>query len=373
MNIIIAPDKFKGSLTSFETCQVIADGFKQADSSAALSLFPVADGGDGFAQVMKYYLGTDTVECKTVDPLERNNNASYQWNATKQIAIIEMAIASGLILLKDDERNPLKTSTYGTGLLINDAITKGAKQIVLGLGGSATNDAGTGILSALGFKFIDANDKALHARGENLLLIKRVIPPQVLPEVAFEIACDVQNTLYGPNGAAYVYARQKGANDEAIKQLDDGLRNFATILKQQTDLDVAVIPGAGAAGGIAAGLMAFFNVQLKSGIDIVLEASGLKNKIAGADLLVTGEGTIDEQTLSGKVVSELALLGYQHNVPVAAFCGTSELNSSLINKLGVQYLTTLVSASVTKREAIDNARQILRDKARDFLKQLIAK
>ena len=373
MRVIIAPDKFKGSLTSFEVCQIIAEGFKQADSSATLSLFPMADGGDGFAQVMKYYLGTDTVDCKSVDPLERKINGSYEWNPAKHIAIIEMAVASGLTLLRAEERNPLKTSTYGTGLIIKDAIAKGAKQILLGLGGSATNDAGTGILSALGFKFIDANDKALHACGENLLIIERVISPQVLPDVSFQIACDVQNTLYGPNGAAYVYARQKGANDEAIKQLDDGLKNFATILKQQTDHDVADIAGGGAAGGIAAGLMPFFKVELESGVHMVIDASGVKNKIAGADLLVTGEGKIDEQTLSGKVVSELAQLGSHLNIPVAAFCGTSELNNSLINKLGVQYLDTLVSPLVTKQEAISNARQMLRHKARDFFKRFMVK
>jgi glycerate kinase len=373
MNIIIAPDKFKGSLTSFEVCQIIAEGFRQASASAGLSLFPMADGGDGFAQVMKHYLGTATVDCKTVDPLERKINGSYEWNAKKQIAIIELAVASGLTLLRDDERNPLKTSTYGTGLLMKDAIAKGAKQIVLGLGGSATNDAGTGLLSAMGFKFIDANDKALNACGENLSIIKRVIPPQGLPNVIFEIACDVQNNLYGPNGAAYVYARQKGANDEEIRQLDNGLKSFATILKQQTDHDVADIPGAGAAGGIAAGLMAFFNVQLKSGVHVVLDASGVRSKIAGVDLLVTGEGKIDLQTLSGKVVREVAFLGSSHNIPVAAFCGTAELSNSSINKLGLQFLETLVSSSVTMEEAINNPRQILTDKAREFLKKFIAK
>jgi glycerate 2-kinase len=373
MNIIIAPDKFKGSLTSFEACQIIAEGFKQADSNAALLLFPMADGGDGFAQVMKYYLGTDTVDCKTIDPLERKIDGSYEWNATRKIAIIEMAVASGLILLNEEERDPLKTSTHGTGLLIKDAIAKGATHVVLGLGGSATNDAGTGILSALGFKFIDANDKKLHACGENLLNIKRVIPPPELPKVTFEIACDVQNTLYGPNGAAYVYARQKGANDETIKQLDDGLKNFATILKQQTNRDVADIPGAGAAGGIAAGLLAFFNIQLKSGVHMVIDASGVKNRIAGADLLVTGEGKIDEQTLSGKVVSELASLASRHNVPVAAFCGTAELNQSFANKLDLQFVEMLVSPSVTREEAINNARRVLSNKATDFFKQFIAK
>ena len=373
MNIIIAPDKFKGSLTSFEACEIIAQAFKQVDSSVELSLFPMADGGDGFAQVMKHYRDTDTVDCETVDPLERKINASYQWNATKQIAIIEMAVASGLTLLKDEERDPLRTSTFGTGLLIKDAIKKGARQIILGLGGSATNDAGTGILSSLGFQFNDANNKSLKACGENLLNIETIIPPQVIPDITFAIACDVQNSLYGPKGAAYVYARQKGANDEAIKLLDDGLKHFAAILEQQTGHDVADIPGAGAAGGIAAGLMAFFNVQLKSGVHMVIDASGIKSRIAGADLLATGEGKIDEQTLSGKVVSELASLALRYNIPVAAFCGTVELNNSQASKLGLRFVETLVSSSVTKEEAINNARQILADKAREFLKKFIAK
>jgi glycerate kinase len=373
MNIVIAPDKFKGSLTSFEACESIAEGFKQADPTAALSSFPMADGGDGFAEVMKHYLGTHTVECKTVDPLERKISASYEWNPTTKIAIIEMAVASGLILLKGAERNPLKTSTLGTGVLIRDAIEKAAKQIVLGLGGSATNDAGTGILSALGFQFVDSNDRALKACGENLVNIKRIIPPRAIPDVMFEIACDVQNTLYGPKGAAYVYARQKGANDETIRQLDDGLKHFAAILKQQTSYDVADIPGGGAAGGIAAGLMAFLNVQLKSGVHLVIDASGVQNRILGADLLVTGEGKIDEQTLSGKVVSELASLALRHNIPVAAFCGTTELNNSLFNKLGIQFIESLVTPSVTKEEAMKGARKILTNKAMEFFKKNIVK
>jgi glycerate 2-kinase len=370
MNIVIAPDKFKGSLTTFEACQIIADGFKRAEPSVSLSLFPMADGGDGFAQVMKYYVNTDTVDCNTVDPLERNIKGSYEWNAMKQVAIIEIAVASGLVLLKEEEQNPLKTSTYGTGLLIKDAIRNGAKEIVLGLGGSATTDAGTGILSALGFQFLDANNKSLGACGESLLDIKQIIAPIAIPRVTFEIACDVQNILFGPKGAAHVYGRQKGADDGAIKLLDDGLKHFAEILQQHTGHDVADIPGAGAAGGIAAGLMGFFKVQLKSGVQMIIEVSGIKNKMARVDLVVTGEGKIDRQTLSGKVVSELARLASSHNIPVAAFCGTSELNNSQIKKLGVQYLETLMSPTVTKQEAINNARQILQDKARDFLESL---
>jgi glycerate kinase len=373
MKIIIAPDKFKGSLTSFEVCHAIKDGIKQADQKAEIFLFPMADGGDGFAEVMKYYLQTDTIDCTTVDPLGRSISASYQWNPKAKVAIIEMAVASGLVLLKQEERNPLKTSTYGTGLLIKDAIDKGAKKIILGLGGSATNDAGTGILSALGFRFKNANDKLLEACGENLLQIKKIIPPSFVPDIKFEIACDVQNVLYGPQGAAYVYGPQKGADANAVELLDEGLKHFAGILKKQTGEDVADLPGTGAAGGIAAGLMNFFDVALKKGIHLIIEASGIKNKIAQAGLLITGEGKIDQQTLEGKVVSELSLLAYQHKIPAAAFCGILEADNSVIKQLGLQFIQSLTSPSVSKEEAMVHAGDLLTNKAAYFFKSHFCK
>src|SRR5450432_2223138 len=198
MKIIIAPDKFKGSLTSAEVCSCILLGIQLADKNIDVLSFPMADGGDGFAAVMQHYTQTETVQCATVDPLGRSVTASYQWNDQNNTAIIELAAASGLVLLQTPERNPMKTSSYGTGLLIKDAIAKGAEKIILGIGGSATNDAGTGILSALGFKFTDINDKVIPASGENLISVQKIIPPAVLPSVHFEIACDVDNVLYGP-------------------------------------------------------------------------------------------------------------------------------------------------------------------------------
>ena len=216
MKIIVAPDKFKGSLTSFEACRSISRGIKSANEKMVVSEFPMADGGDGFALVLKHYLKTDTINCDTVDPLGRKINASFQWHEKQKAAIIEMAVASGLVLLKEKERNPLFASSLGTGLLIKHAVDKGAKKIVLGLGGSATNDGGTGILSALGFQFADEKGDHLNASGENLLRIKKIIPPSVVAQVKFEIACDVHNVLYGPNGAAYIYAPQKGADDEQV-------------------------------------------------------------------------------------------------------------------------------------------------------------
>ncbi|HEV8081765.1 MAG TPA: glycerate kinase [Chitinophagaceae bacterium] len=209
MKIIIAPDKFKGSLTSIEVCDAIKKGIFEADNSIESLSFPMADGGDGFAEVMKYYLHTETQFVRTVDPLGRNISASYEWNKKDFFAIIELASSSGLVILKKEERNPLVTSTVGTGLLIMHAINNGANKIILGIGGSATNDAGTGILSAMGFTILDEGNNILKPSGENLLLIKKIVPPDFLPPVKIEIACDVINPLYGPEGAAYIFLHRK--------------------------------------------------------------------------------------------------------------------------------------------------------------------
>jgi glycerate kinase len=373
MKIIIAPDKFKGSLTSFEVCDAIAAGIKGVNENAETFLFPMADGGDGFSEVMKYYLQTDTIYCTTVDPLGRSIPASYQWNPKAKTAIIEMAVASGLVLLKQEERNPLKTSTYGTGLLVKNAIDKGAEKIILGLGGSATNDAGIGILAALGFKFQNLNGDFLNPIGENLVAIGKIIYPASMSSIKFVIACDVQNVLYGPQGAAYVYSPQKGADQRTVELLDGGLKHFAEVMEQQTKRKVASIPGTGAAGGIAAGLISFFNVELKKGIDLIIEASGIRNKITEANLLITGEGKIDEQTLEGKVVSELSSLAYKYKIPVAAFCGILEADESVISRLHLQFVDSLTSASLSKEDAMLHAREMLTNKASRFLKNYFYK
>jgi glycerate 2-kinase len=368
VKIIIAPDKFKGSLTSFEVCNAIATGIKAVDNTMEVQQFPMADGGDGFSSVLQYYLHTQTITCSSVDPLGRNINASYQWDDTNKMAIIEMAAASGLVLLKKEERNPLHTSTFGTGLLIVDAINKGAQKILLGLGGSATTDAGTGILAALGFCFKDEAGNTLQANGTNLLLIKKIIPPVTidLQQVVFEIACDVQNVLYGMQGASYIYARQKGADDKAIKLLDDGLKNISEVLRKTTGKDIARIPGTGAAGGIAASLLCWFNVILSKGIDIVIAASDIKSKIAGADLIITGEGKIDAQSLEGKVVSELARLAHEQKIPVMAFCGLLEASLPEIKKLQLTAAVPIVSKSISIEEAMLHAAIHLTEKTKSF-------
>jgi len=360
MKIIVAPDKFKGSLTSFEACHAIEQGILEADRNAMVQSYPMADGGDGFAAVLRYYMGTTTIECNTKDPLMRDMRGSYEWNAESKTAIVEMAVASGLVLLKQEERDPMKASTYGTGLLIKDAIDKGAKKIILGLGGSATNDAGTGILAALGFEFTDKNNNALQPGGGTLSFIDKIIPPGNLPKLSLQVACDVQNPLFGTNGAAYVYGPQKGASPAQVKELDKGLRHFASVITHQTGRNVADTPGAGAAGGIAAGLMSYFDVTLASGIQMVIEASGIREALNSADLIITGEGKIDEQSNAGKVVSMIASLAHQHKIPAIAICGTTTANEQQLKDLKLADIKSIRSLTKTDKEAMENAAELVK-------------
>lgn len=367
--VIIAPDKFKGSLSSFDICRVIADSFKKFSYQFITYPFPLSDGGDGFASVLKHYLETITIACVTKDPLERTISSSYEWDENSATAIIELASASGLALLRKQEQNPLQTSTYGTGLLIANALTKGAKKIILGIGGSATNDAGIGILAALGFVFLNKDEQSLSPVGANLSVIEKIIPPTDIPAIDFEIACDVTNTLYGINGAAAIYAPQKGAKEDEVRLLDEGLQNFAARILQQTGKDIAHIPGTGAAGGVAAGLMAFFNVSLVSGAEKIIGISQIENYVCDADLIITGEGKIDAQTGSGKVIGRVAALGKKYGVPVIAICGNNELPESIYKEIGLDAVHQIVDAT-DKEESMKFAAVFLNRKIKIMLPEL---
>ncbi len=367
MKIVVAPDKFKGSLSSFEVCEALKEGFKQFDGDIDVSSYPMADGGDGFASVLKHYLHMQTVFVETVDPLGRPINTQYEWDQQRRSAVIEMALASGLVLLKKEERNPLLASTFGTGLMIKEAISHGASRIVLGLGGSATNDAGTGILSALGFKFFDKNNNPVNPSGAALNVIKRIETPERIPDISFDIACDVQNKMYGNNGAAFIYAPQKGADAAQVKLLDEGLRNFAEVIKNHTGREVSAILGSGAAGGIAAGLLPYFNVSMKKGIEMIVDAGRIKDALPGAQLLVTGEGRIDNQSSTGKVVGYLSSLAKEYGVPCYAICGESDLKESEWRELGLQRIVTLVDANTTRDETMMATREYIINKAPQLL------
>ena len=362
MKIIIAPDKFKGSLTSIAVCTAIQEGLQRASEHLEIAYFPMADGGDGFADVLKYYTNTVTQNIQSVDALGRSIDCRYELNTRQSTAIIELASCSGVAMLRKEERNPFVTSTYGTGLQIQDAIRQGAEKIILGIGGSATNDAGTGILSAMGFRFLDKQGNSLRPCGEMLAQTMEIVPPKMLPQVQLDIACDVNNPLHGPEGAAMIFSEQKGATVQQAGLLDNGLRHFAGVILEQTGKNVADFPGAGAAGGIAAGLSAFLPVSIRSGIQVILSASDIRNRLGNADLVITGEGKIDQQSCRGKTISAITAIAKERNVPVIAFCGKLELSESEFRDLGLELAMEIGDGSISELQSMINAHELLSKK-----------
>jgi glycerate kinase len=369
MTILVAPDKFKGSLTTFEACDAIARGIRQVLPHAVINIFPMADGGDGFSAVMKHYLHTETLRCDAVDALGRPITADYEWQASVGTAVIEVASASGLARLRPHENDVMHASTYGTGLLIADAIQRGARTIVLGLGGSASNDAGMGILEALGFCFTDHQGAALPACGASLARVAHIAPPPVLPSISFTIACDVTNPLYGPDGAAFVYAAQKGADAHQIRLLDAGLRHYAQVLQIYTGKMPDQVPGTGAAGGIAASLMAWFPTSLQSGAELVLEASGFLPLLPVAELVITGEGRLDQQSLQGKLPGKIQALCKAHGIPVAALCGQLGLEEREWKRLGWKQVRTICPEHADPAFCMQQAAALLEQEAARLVEQ----
>ena len=327
--IVVASDSFKGSLTSSQVADAVEQGVHEEFPDCEVIKLAVADGGEGTMDALVATLGGQFIETGVQDPLGRPINARYAIiNSTT--AVIEMSRASGLPLLKPDERNPLKTSTYGTGQLVADAISKGCRKIIMGIGGSATNDAGTGMLEALGYRFMDAYGNLLKAYGESLGKIRHIDTSKAmtgLKDVEFIVACDVDSPFCGLQGAAHVYAPQKGATPEMVEALDEGMRAFSQIIYKETETDVMNIKGAGAAGGLGGALKAFLHADLQRGADIVLDAVGFDQAIEGADLIITGEGKIDSQTLTGKLPYVVSQRAMAKNIPVIAICGRTEVES----------------------------------------------
>ena len=325
MRILICPDKFKGSLSAQQVCEAIESGIRHGNSSIDIVKLPLADGGEGTLEVLQSALGGEMIELPVLDPLFRPILADYLWIASDQKAFIEMSRASGLALLKSTERNALKTSSYGTGQLILHALEKGAKEIVLTVGGSATNDAGIGMATALGFQFLDQKGEELSPIGENLVHLAQIVPSERLKDfqqINFKVATDVENTLHGLEGAAYVFAAQKGADAESIKYLDKGLINVAAFFDHEHS--ISQNSGAGAAGGLGAGAMFFLGAKKISGSDMVLEAVEFEQKLAQADFVITGEGKIDAQTWYGKLVAEVLKRAQLAEKDCLLVCGIQE-------------------------------------------------
>ena len=362
MKILIATDKFKDSLTAKQVCEGLQRGILRTFPSAKIEILPLADGGEGTLETLQSVLGGEFIECEVNDPLSRKIKANYLWIKEKQTAIIEMARASGIELLKQNERNCLITSTYGTGELINNALEKGAKEIILTVGGSATNDAGIGMATALGYKFFNKKSKLLAPIGGNLAEISLINIEKIHPKLSqtnFIVATDVSNPFYGKEGAAYEFSPQKGADNQAVKVLDLGLQNLNQLIKKDFNIDLQTVSGSGAGGGIGGGAFAFLKAEIKSAAQWILEINQIGNKLKNVDLLITGEGKIDRQTWKGKLISQLVLQAEMTETPVILVCGTLHDVESIIAKHGIIYASSILDEPMNLEKALKNALELV--------------
>jgi glycerate kinase len=329
VKILVAPDKFKGSLSAVEAAGTIAAAFARAWPEAEITQAPIADGGEGFADALRQALGGEWIHTRALDPIGREVDARYVWVATEKLAVIDMSEASGLWRLTDEERAPLRADTYGTGQLMRHAVERGARKILVGLGGSATTDGGIGMAAALGYNFLTSDGDDMQPIPGHLLALIRIDQENAidLPEIV--AACDVQNPLLGPRGTAQVFGPQKGATEKDVVALEEGLLNLADVVAADLGCDFRDTPGAGAAGGIAYGLLSFCGAKICSGFDLVAETLHLEERIAASDLVITGEGRIDGQTLEGKGPAGVAALARKHQKPVLAFAGSIAENGAV--------------------------------------------
>ncbi len=362
MKIVIAPDSFKESLSAEEVANAIAQGFSQIFSDVEFDLVPVADGGEGTTDALVAATQGQMHIERVVDPLGRPIDAHWGMlgnsDGDLSVAVIETASASGLERLTTQERDPLHATSRGTGQLILKALDQGAKRIILGLGGSATNDGGMGLLSALGVGFFDAAGNPLPEGGAALEHLSRIDCSTLDPRVKgteFLVACDVDNPLLGKRGASAIFGPQKGATPAMVEQLDRALARFADISESVLGKSERELAGAGAAGGLGFGLVQFLNARLAPGINLVLDAVNFDRRVSGADLVVTGEGRIDGQSLGGKTPVGVARWAKQHQVPVIAFCGSIGESAEKVHDLGIDALFSVVPGVSTLEQALEEA------------------
>lgn len=358
MHILLIPDSFKDSIAATEIVQQLKQGFSELDDQITTESCIASDGGEGFLDFVKKYVAVTLIPVETVDPLGREMVAEYAFAKAHTTAFIELAKASGLELLAASERNPLLTSTYGTGLQLKDAIKRGATEIYIGLGGSATNDAGTGMASALGYEFLDKNSNKLIPNGGNLIDIVHINSPASLELPTIYAINDVDNVLTGTTGAAHIYGKQKGASVETIIALDKGLSLLANVVSSSLKSNERNTPGSGAAGGSGYGLKTFCNASFIPGVRFLAQVSGIEKQLkeGNIDLIITGEGSIDHQTLRGKLVKGVSDLGKKYKIPVMAICGVNQLeNSALLEKLGLKKVFAIADLALSKEDSFNNA------------------
>ena len=369
MKIVIAPDSFKESLTALEVAQAVEAGFKRVFPNAEYIKVPMADGGEGSVQSLIDATGGKLSKAEVTAPLGDKVTAFFGISGDKKTAFIEMAAASGLHLVPPAQRNPLKTTSFGTGELIKKALDAGVRKILLGIGGSATNDGGVGMLQALGASFSDAQGREIGFGGERLQYIERIsldgLDPR-LNHVEFEVACDVNNPLCGERGASAVFGPQKGATPEMVRILDDALARFAEKALAQLNIAIADQAGAGAAGGMGGGLLLLPKVQLKAGVQIIIEATQLAKRMENADLVITGEGRMDAQSIAGKTPIGVAQTAKRFNLPVVAIVGCLREDYDVVYQHGIDAVFPIIRQLGTLEETLGQGRENLESGAENI-------
>jgi glycerate 2-kinase len=374
MKVIVAPDKFKGSLSAPEAARAIARGIARADPSAEIDLVPMADGGEGTVEALVEATGGEYREAVVTGPMGPPVVARYGKLGYGRTAVLEMASASGLVLVRQADRNPREASTFGTGELILAAIEGGADRLIVGIGGSATNDGGAGMAQSLGYRLLDSDGKDLLPGGGPLEHLDRIIRPEVdaLRGVTLAVACDVANPLCGPTGASFVYGPQKGATPEDVEVLDRNLARLARFIERDLGVSVADRPGSGAAGGLGAGLIAFADGILEPGVLLVIEAVGLARRLEGADLCLTAEGSIDGSSAFGKTAVGVARLARSLGCPTLALAGIIGPGAEEVLLEGVDAYFSLCQGPATLGEAMSHAAEWLEKAAEQAIRAFLA-
>ena len=375
MRYFVAMDSFKGSLTSLQAGAAVCDAIQLLEQDAVVTVRPLADGGEGTVEAIAAGLGGETITLSVTGPLQTPVDAKYCILPDGSTAVMEMAAAAGLPLVPIDAHNPLETTTFGVGELIKDAVSRGCRHFIMGIGGSATNDGGFGMLRALGFEFSDKIGNPIPLGAKGLAALADISADRVLPELAactFRVACDVTNPLCGENGCSAVFGPQKGATPEAIADMDRWLKNYASIAAGISDNADPEYPGAGAAGGLGFAFLTFLNATLESGVQIILEETGMEDAIKNADIVITGEGKLDAQTVMGKAPIGVAKLAKKHGKKVLAFAGCIGEGAETCLEHGIDAYYAISPAALPLKEALDPeiAYQNLKNTAYEALQQL---
>lgn len=370
MKIVIAMDSFKGTISASQASEIIAAAITELVPDAQVLIKPMADGGEGTAEAMLKSISGEWIPTRVTGPLpDMSAEAGFAWFEDSKTALVEMACASGLGLLSKEQYNPMKTTTYGTGQLIKAALEYNPCKILLAVGGSATVDGGIGAATALGWKFLDSKGIRVPPCGEGLEKIAEIVEPPEAIGVAVEVLCDVENPLCGALGAAKIYGPQKGATPEMVNRLEAGLANLAELVHKQLNCDIKNIPGGGAAGGLAAGAVAFMNAKLISGIEAIIKSTNLEAELVDADWIITGEGCFDRQSLYGKVVSGIAKIAAKFNTTVAVIAGQVNLSKQEYQKLGIATAISCKQEGQSLESAIKSCRANLRLAAERFVRE----